>query len=145
LKRTIENFINKNSTPFLISIGEKVEAIIKEYMNRQKTTQETLEELKKYIQEINNSKKEQIEKNMDDTLFSIYWILKDEKFENPEEVSKEIYKIFKNYPFWIKSKNQSIELKKCLLAYLVKSNFGVDRSSYFIEKILKYLRWAKRQ
>jgi type I restriction enzyme R subunit len=145
LKRTIENFINKNSTPFLISIGEKVEAIIKEYMNRQKTTQETLEELKKYIQEINNSKKEQIEKNMDDTLFSIYWILKDEKFENPEEVSKEIYKIFKHYPFWIKSKNQSIELKKCLLAYLVKSNFGVDRSSYFIEKILKYLRWAKRQ
>jgi type I restriction enzyme R subunit len=145
LKRTIENFINKNPTPFLISIGEKVEAIIKEYMNRQKTTQETLEELKKYIQEINNSKKEQIEKNMDDTLFSIYWILKDEKFENPEEVSKEIYKIFKNYPFWIKSKNQSIELKKCLLAYLVKSNFDVERSSDFIEKILKYLRWAKRQ
>ena len=53
-----------DQSPYLISIAEKAELITKLYESRQKNTQETLEELKKIIDEINSAQKEQAEKGM---------------------------------------------------------------------------------
>ena len=49
LRKGIHNLVEKHAedSPYLLSIGEKADAIIQVYMDRQKTTQEILEELKK--------------------------------------------------------------------------------------------------
>ncbi len=57
IEKTIKDNISR--TPYLISIGEKAELIARRYKERQKNTQETLEELKKFIEEINSARKEQ--------------------------------------------------------------------------------------
>ncbi len=64
LIKSIQEHIKKESSksPYLISIGEKVERIVELYKQKQKSTQETLEELKKLTEEIDSAKKEQIEK-----------------------------------------------------------------------------------
>jgi len=46
------------------------------YKERQKNMQEILEELKKIIDEINASRREQAEGKMSAEVFSIFWILK---------------------------------------------------------------------
>jgi len=45
------------TSPYLKSIAEKAEMLIQLFQNRQKSTQETLNELKKIIEEINTAKK----------------------------------------------------------------------------------------
>ena len=64
--------------PYLISIGEKAERISLLYRERQKTTEETLKELKALIEELNTARKEQAEKKMPVEVFSIFWVLKEE-------------------------------------------------------------------
>jgi len=53
------------TSPYLKSIAEKAEMLIQLFQNRQKSTQETLNELKKIIEEINTAKKEREEKKHD--------------------------------------------------------------------------------
>jgi len=49
---------NRGANPFLVSIGEKAELISLLYKQRQKDTEETLEELKDLVEEINEAKEE---------------------------------------------------------------------------------------
>ena len=45
---------------YLVSIAEKAELLVKLFENRQKTTKETLEELKEIVKEMNATQKEQV-------------------------------------------------------------------------------------
>jgi hypothetical protein len=63
LLRSIEQDVEENvhREPYMISIGEKAEAIAQRYKNRQMDTQETLEDVKKLIDERIAARKEQEE------------------------------------------------------------------------------------
>ncbi|MEA2075109.1 MAG: HsdR family type I site-specific deoxyribonuclease, partial [Euryarchaeota archaeon] len=62
IAKTIQD--NVSLRPYLIPIGERAELISQLFKERQKNSQETLEELKRLIQEINSAKKEQAERDM---------------------------------------------------------------------------------
>ncbi len=67
--------------PYLISIGEKAAKLAAMYQNRQKTTQEILQELKKLIEEINTAKKAEAEKKMGKEVFTIFWLFANRDFD----------------------------------------------------------------
>ena len=79
LVKSLEQTVAKEgeTSPYLKSIAEKAEMLAQLFQNRQKSTQETLNELRKIVEEINTAKKEQAEKNMSTEIFSIYWLLED--------------------------------------------------------------------
>ncbi|MDO9538373.1 MAG: HsdR family type I site-specific deoxyribonuclease, partial [Thermoplasmata archaeon] len=68
IDKTIRLELDKS--PYLISIAEKAELIAELYKERQKTTQDILDELKKLIEEMNTAKKAQTEKNMPVEVFT---------------------------------------------------------------------------
>ncbi len=112
LFRSIESLISKEAkiNPFLISIGERVEALAEQFHKRLKSAEEVLEDLKKLIEEINQARREAVEKNMRPEIFAIYWILKPE-VKNAEEVARETLEAFERYPHWQTSEEQERRLK----------------------------------
>jgi len=142
LLRSIEKNIlqNKDKSPFLISIAEKAELIAELYKDRQKTTKETLEELKKVTEDINEGKKEQAQMNMSVEVFTIYWYFKQKSFDNPEELANKMRDIFVKYPHWRKSDIQEREIRSELCGVLLQADLDVNQVTENAREIMKLLR-----
>jgi len=138
LQKLIEQEAQNN--PFLISIGEKAEIISQLYKERQKTTQETLEELKRLVQEISNAKEEQRKSGISQEEFSIYWMLKDEKLSYPHGIAKGVTVVLENYPYWKSSEEQEREVKKEIHKILIKNHIDIEQSLAITNKILTILK-----
>ena len=141
LLRSIEKFIKENAhrLPYLISIGEKAELIAELYKNRQKTTEETLEDLKNIIDEINASRKEQAERKMSVDLFSVFWILKSEGLDEPEDIANQMSEVFEKYPHWKTSENHERKIKQELYKNLLQSSNDISRTKDMVQRIMRVL------
>jgi len=141
LLRSIEKFIKENAhrLPYLISIGEKAELIAQMYKERQKNTQETLEELKDIIEEINASRKEQAERKMSVETFSIYWILKREGLDESEDIANQMSEVLGKYPHWKTSENHDRRIKQELYKNLLQSSNDISRTSDIVQHIMRAL------
>ncbi|HOC03683.1 MAG TPA: type I restriction endonuclease subunit R, partial [bacterium] len=140
LLKSIRNNVDKKaeSDPYLISIGEKAALISERFEDRQKTTKETLEELKSLIKEINAAKLEQKDMGMDKQSFTIYWILKDNNIEQEKEIATKISVIFNQYPYWKISKEQERPARREI--YKILSRYNVENQKQIVEKIFEILR-----
>ena len=143
LLKSIEKAIKDNisRTPYLISIGEKAELIARRYKERQKNTQETLEELKKLIEEINSARKEQSKRNMPVEIFTVYWVLKNEAVDKSKDKANQMRAILGKYPHWRKSESHEREIKQELCGILVQS--GLRNESKIIEIAQNVIRLLK--
>lgn len=126
LIKSIEKEVRDRSmlSPYLRSIGERAEAIAEKYKERQKSTQEALEELWKLTEEINRARKEETEKKMSSPAFTVYWFLNSRGLERAEEIAKEMNKQFEKWPYWKTSEKHDREVRKSLTKLLV--NAGMD-------------------
>jgi len=122
LLKSIEKLVidQADESLYLLSIGEKAELIAQLYKERQKSTQETLEALKGIIEEINAARKEQAEKDMPPEVFSIFWILKKESIDHPEDKANQMRKVLEQYPHWKRSEAHEREVKQALYKVLLK-------------------------
>ena len=64
------------SQPFLIPIGERAEAAIEAYENRQSGTQDTLAEFMRLAAEYANAAREQDQMDLDNNTYAVYTILR---------------------------------------------------------------------
>lgn len=145
LTKSIEVLVNGQSgnSPYLISIGERAEDIIKRYKEEQISTQEALEELKKLIEEINRARQEQIQKNMNIDVFTAYWFFKKEKLEDPEELAREFEKLINEYPYWKVSEEQERGLKQKLIGIIInRSKNNYKKVLNIVQTLLYYLKRA---
>jgi type I restriction enzyme R subunit len=142
LLRSIEKTIKQDmdKSPFLISIAEKAELIAELYKERQKATQETLDELKRMIEEVNEAKKEQIKKDMPVEVFTVFWYFKQNGLAKPEEMANNMRDIFEKYPHWGKSDKQEIEVRSELYDVLLQAGLEVAQVTEMAQNIMKLLK-----
>ncbi len=76
-------------SPYLLSIGEKADAVIQLYKDRQKSTKDTLAELKQIVEEI-NAALEQQKRNIPADEFSIFWILNKTGINDPDKFAHDM-------------------------------------------------------
>lgn len=131
------------TSPYLHSIGEKAEIISLLYKQRQKDTQETLDELKELIKEINEAKKEQAEKKMTTDVFSTYWMLKQERAPYGEETAKNIGDLIEKYPHWKDSNEFERRFKQEILKIFTKSKIQPKKAVQLTNKLITILKGAK--
>ncbi|HEX7319408.1 MAG TPA: HsdR family type I site-specific deoxyribonuclease [bacterium] len=138
LRKSIEKFVldNEDSLPYLISIGERAEVVVELYDDRQISTQEALSRLEKVIEEINQAKKEQAEKNFDAQKFTVYWILKKDEIENADGLAVQIDGAFSQNPHWRENAKEARELTASLYKILLKT-IDKDKAVGLVDKILK--------
>ncbi len=123
--------------PYLISIGEKAEEVAKQFQQRQITTQEALKELIKLVEEMNESRREQAEKNMPIEVFAVMWLLKKEGVKNAEASANQMKEAFEKYPYWKTSEKHEREIRNHLYKIMVKT--GIENFIDIVKKIMQIL------
>lgn len=133
-----------NISPYLINIGDRAQLIAEKYRQRQISTQEALEEVKKLIEEVNAARREQADKQMAPDTFSIFWMLKKEQVEHPEERASEIKTIMDEFPHWRTSEKYERIVKRDLLKVLLKSGIKKEDVTSMAQNIMKLLSEISR-
>jgi len=139
IERIILDYADKSL--YLISIGEKAELIAKLYKERQRTTQETLEELKRIVEEINSARREQAERNMPPEVFSIFWLLKNGGIDKPEDKANQMRSVLEQYPHWRNSEAHEREVKRELYKVLLQAGINDTRkASGLANNVMRVIR-----
>ncbi|RKU33349.1 deoxyribonuclease HsdR [Candidatus Poribacteria bacterium] len=86
------------SNPFLISIGERAEAVAEAYENRQSGTQDTLAEFMRLVEEVSRATREQDQMDMDDNTYAVYTVLKNVIEDVNPEQARAVDQIFEQFP-----------------------------------------------
>ncbi|AHB13468.1 type I restriction endonuclease subunit R [Dehalococcoides mccartyi] len=127
-------------TPYLFTIGERAEAIIEAFKQRQVSTQEALKQLEELIKEINEAEKEQAERGISGEAFATLWILKQgaTSIDLAENVAKQMVGILKEYPHWHTSDEQSRQIRRRLYSLLEQAN--IKDIPETVEKIMSIIK-----
>ncbi len=99
------------SKPFLISIGERAEALTEAYENRQKSTQEVLAAYEELVEECERASSEQARMNLDENAYAVYTVLKGFAEEITPEQTREVDSVFDQFPDYQWNEQQDRELR----------------------------------
>jgi len=148
LVKSIEQIAEKESDdPFLIGLLERAEAVEEQYENRQISTQEALDEMRKIYEDDVKRKKEQAEKGFDGLTFFIYRTLIDKGLSNSEKATKQIKEEFVKNPNWKTSEKELRELRKGVYyAILAEEDdtcgelaVSIDKAASIVEELFNHL------
>jgi type I restriction enzyme R subunit len=84
--------------PVLLGIAERAEAVLEAFTERQTSTLQALERLKRLMDEKRDLEEERKRTGFDPETFAIFWILRRESLEMPEILASEIAEAFKRFP-----------------------------------------------
>ena len=99
------------SKPFLISIGERAEALTEAYENRQKSTQEILAAYEELVEECERASSEQTRMGLDDNAYAVYTVLKEFAEDITPEQTREVDSVFDQFPDYQWNEQQERELR----------------------------------
>ena len=140
LVKSIEKIAEEESEdPFLIGLLERAEAVEEQYENRQLSTQEALDEIRKIYEDDIKRKKEQAEKGFDGLTFFIYKTLTDKGLPNAEDITKQIKEEFLNNPNWKTSEKELRELRKGVYYAILAEEDDIDKAASIIEELFNHL------
>jgi len=102
------------SKPFLHSIGERAEALVELYEDRQLTTRQALDDLMKLAMEVAESEEERARLDLDENAYAVYSALKDAVPTGTEataEGARALDAIFRRYPDYQWDEQQGAALR----------------------------------
>ena len=102
------------SKPFLISIGDRSEAVAEAYENRQMATQDVLAEFRKLAEEYANAARESDRLGMDENTFAVYTLLKDVIEDVNPEQARAVDQVFAEFPNYQWNDDQQSQLRRTL-------------------------------
>ncbi|OIP35035.1 MAG: deoxyribonuclease HsdR [Deltaproteobacteria bacterium CG12_big_fil_rev_8_21_14_0_65_43_10] len=129
----------EDENPYLRTIGDRAEQIQEAFDERQISTKEALKKIEELIQEIVEARRQQKETGFDIDTFTIFWVLKQEKTNNPEKLAPAVNSVFERFPDFRDNPAELRELKAELYK-LVLPTFGKERMVGIVEKLLKLSR-----
>ena len=100
------------SQPFLISIGERAEALTERYENNQLATQEALAAFEKLADEYTQASRERAQMGLDENAYAVYKAL--ERYTEdiiPEQV-RDLNRVFDRFPDYQWNEHQSSQLRR---------------------------------
>jgi len=133
LYKSLRVYIEKNrkSMPYLISFAERIEEIITQLKERQKSVELAFEELTKMAKEIAEAETEQTNSGLSKEEFSHFWILRKFGVEKAKEKSKEISELFQEHKNWFYNEDE----QRILRRKLYKALFSVFKDAEIVKVV----------
>ncbi len=125
--------------PYLVPIGERAEAILESYDDRQISTQEALKRLERLLTEYVQAAREREQTGFDLNTFTIYWVLKQAGVSKPEEAAPSINDAFGRFPNYRYDAAHRRHLKADLYKVLLRV-VGKSRMVELAEQMLRLQR-----
>ena len=107
------------SKPFLISIGERAEALTEAYENLQLTTQQALTEFEKLADEYTEASRERAQMNLDENAYAVYKVLEGYAETIRPEQAQALNKVFDEFPDYQWDEHQNSQLRIRLYRTLI--------------------------
>ena len=101
----------QNGQPYLVPIGERTEAILEAYDDRQLTTGTALTQLGQLMEEYLQAKKERERTGFDINTFTLFWVLKQSGAKKADQVAPQVDAIFRKYPHYRDNVEEERKLK----------------------------------
>ena len=137
LHRTVAD--ESKSKPFLISIGDRAEAVAEAYENRQVATQDVLAEFRKLVEEYARAARESDHLDLDDNTFAVYTVLKEVIADVNPEQARAVDQVFTQFPDYRWNEHQEKELRMTLYRTL-RPTVGMENLIETTNKLLKLER-----
>jgi type I restriction enzyme R subunit len=128
------------SQPYLLSIGDRAEAIAEAFEARQMTTQQALAELEKLIADLKQAEADRAGTGLSPEAFAVFYVLKAEGVKDPLETARWVEKAFERYPHWQVSEHQEQDVRRALYKSLIDA--GIEMVVEVATKLMKLLRRA---
>ena len=125
--------------PYLLSIGERAEAILGSYDDRQVGTQDALKALEQLLGEFVEAQKARERAGFDLNSFTLYWVLKQAGAPEPENLAPRLDAAFGRFPDHAHSAAELRQLKAELYKVLLPA-VGKDRMVELAERLLRLQR-----
>ena len=137
LHRTVTS--EGSSKPFLISIGERAEAVAEAYENRQVATQDVLAEFRKLAEEYARAARESDRLDLDDNTFAVYTVLKNVIEDVNPEQARSVDRVFTQFPDYRWDDHQQSQLRMMLYRTL-RPTVGMENLIETTNKLLRLER-----
>ena len=127
------------SKPFLISIGERAEALTEAYENGQLATQEALAAFEKLADEYTEASRERAQMNLDENAYAVYTVLKGFSEDITPERVRALNSVFDQFPDYQWNEHQSSQLRRMFYVTL-RSIVGAENLIEATNTLLKLER-----
>ena len=143
LIKSIERKVQTDAAmaPYLFSIGERAEAIIEAFKQRQISAQEALKQLRELIRQINEAEKEQAERGITGEPFAIMWLLKQQgvSSNDADEIAVDMATNLQTYPHWKSSDKQARPVRRKLYQ-LLEGKMPAKEVPGVVKRIMSVIR-----
>lgn len=126
-----------HEAPYLIPIGERADAIVQRYRERQLDTQQALEQLQLELEEVEEIERHREETGLNAEGLTGFLLLQRDGVEKTLEIAREMADAFESYPHWRRSEEQERELRKSLYKSVLKT--GSDHTE-IVDRLLQVLK-----
>ena len=103
---------------------------------------ETSLSLRRIVEEMNEARREQAEKNMPVEVFAVMWLLKKEGVKDAEGSANQMKDTFEKFPHWKTSEKHEREIRNQLYKIMVKT--GIKNFIDIVKKIMQILTGKTR-
>ena len=117
LHRTVAS--EGSSKPFLISMGDRAEAVTEAYENRQLTTQDVLAEFRRLAEEYAQAARDSQQMDLDENTFAVYTVLKNAIGDVTPQQARAVDQVFTQYPNYQWDAHEQKELRSTLYRTLI--------------------------
>ncbi len=131
------------NAPYLVSIGERAEAIAEAFKQRQVDTEEALKQLQGLVEDITQAEREQAARNISGAPFAILWLLKQEEvpINEAERVAREMTSVLEQNPHWLTSERDARQVRIALYRHLPET---MHNKPEVVEHIMNVVRRERR-
>ena len=128
------------SNPYLISIGERAEAITEAHENRQMTTQEALAEFRRSAEECARAAREQVQMDLDNNTYAVYTVLRNVIDDVNPEQARAVDQVFAQFPDYRWDDHQQSQLRGTLYKTLelsvdIKTKIEITNKLLRLERV----------
>ena len=109
LQKTVTE--ESDSNPFLLSIGERADAVAEAYENRQMSTQEALAEFQRIAEDRNNETIERERLDLDHNAYAVYKVLQEATRTVTPEEARSVNEVFDQFPDYEWNFHQTLRLR----------------------------------
>ncbi|MBI3325700.1 MAG: type I restriction endonuclease subunit R, partial [Nitrospinae bacterium] len=125
--------------PYLVPIGERAEAILESYDDRQISTQRALRHLETLLSEFLQARNEHEKTGFDLNTFTLYWVLKQEGLPQPEKIAPSLDAAFGRFANYAHNAAALRQLKAEIYKVLLPAA-GKERMVALAERLLRLQR-----
>jgi type I restriction enzyme R subunit len=131
---------NRGNQPYLVPIGERAAEVVRQFEERQLSTQDALDELTKLLGEVDRAEQMRQESDFGLEAFAIFWMLSRIELPSAAGIANTMDQEFIENPYWRQSPEQERRVRLKFYSALIGAGVDEARLTEIVDSVLNVLK-----